>query len=240
MHKYNVEGIILKNINYKDADKIFTIYSREKGKFTAIASGVRKMTSKRKGVLDSLNHVQFSLNKSSNRPTYISEVVLINSFSTLKSDLEYSVKGYYVLELIHRFIEDEEANPKIFDFVIKTLRLLDEKRLNPEIALSYFELSLMKHLGYALRFNSCVSCNKLFDEDWSNFKINLGLGGLVCDSCQNGFNIPAKDAHFLNGIERGVLVKDASVTGETLHLLRSFVQNVLEDSFRTAKVFGKI
>lgn len=240
MRKINVEGIILKSINYKDADKIFTVYSREKGKFTAIASGVRKMTSKRKGVLDSLNHVQLSITDRSDRPTYISEVVLINAFPRLKSDLDYSTKGYYIIELIHRLIEDAEPNTQIFDFAIKSLLLLDGKKLDPEMTLSYFELSLMKHLGYALRFDACVSCDRPFTPTWEAFKINLGLGGLVCGSCANGFKVPADDAKFLNGIERGVLVKDALVTRETLTLLRSFVQNVLEDSFRTAKVFGSI
>lgn len=240
MRKFNTEAVILKSIKYRDSDKIFTLFSPDQGKFTAIGRGIRKISSKRSGTMDTLNHVQISITSQNNGPKYISEVVLVNSFPKLKDDLGYSVKGFYIVELLHRLIEDEAPNYELFETVIKTLKLLDSKRLNSDMALSYFEISLMRQLGYALRFGECVSCGKEFSDDWNYYRMNLGLGGLVCDDCRNGLLISPKDAQFLNSIEKGKVVKEAVVSKETLNLVRTFIRDILEDNFRTAKVFGSI
>lgn len=240
MRKFNTEALILKSLKYRDSDKIFTLFSPDQGKFTAIGRGIRKITSKRSGVLDTLNHVQISITSQTNGPKYISEVVLVNSFPQLKDDLDYSVKGFYIAELLHRLIEEASPSEELFEVAVKTLRLLDNRKLNSDMTLSYFEISLMRQLGYALRFGECVSCGREFSDNWTYYRMNLGLGGLVCDDCRNGLLIPSKDAYFLNGIEHGRVVKDANVSKETLNLVRTFIRDILEDNFRTAKVFGSI
>ena len=238
--KYNSECIVIKNINYQDADRIYTLYSREKGKISATAKGVRKISSRRNGVLDTLNYVNVSISESTNGFKYINEVVHKESFSALKDKLDYSKKGYYVLELIHRLIEDEEPNEEIFDLIVKTLKLLNEAKMPKEIVLSFFELRLLKLLGYALTFGSCVSCKREFSNEWKEYRINLALGGLICDRCRNGLLIPANDAIFLNSLEKGKLLKGATVSKETLNLIKVFIQGVLEDDFRTVRAFGPI
>jgi hypothetical protein len=47
-----VNGITLRTVNYKDSDRILTLFTLEKGKITANARGVRKANAKMKQVAE--------------------------------------------------------------------------------------------------------------------------------------------------------------------------------------------
>jgi recombinational DNA repair protein (RecF pathway) len=55
MKKYNTKAIVLKSVKYKDADKIFTLFTKEYGKISMEES--RKINSSRSGNLILLNYV---------------------------------------------------------------------------------------------------------------------------------------------------------------------------------------
>lgn len=238
MNRFTTECIVLKSINYKDADKIYTFYSKDKGKISVTVKGVRKISSKRKGTLDTCNHIRVGITEAQNSFNYLSEVVPLTSFNTLKSDLQLSIKGYYVLELCDRLVETEDPNPKIFELLLKTLRLLDGRILDPVVAVGYFELLLMKSLGYELRFDACVKCGKRFSQTWQEYRLNFAIGGLICDDCKNGMLIKSSDAMGLYLLEKGKISKDAHISAETLSLIKAFIQSVLDERFRTVRMFG--
>lgn len=238
MHRFTTECIVLKNINYKDADKIFTLYSKERGKITAVAKGIRKISSKRKGLVDTFNHIKVSITESSNSFDYLTEVVPVTTFNNLKASLDYSVLGYYVLELCDRLTESNDPNENIFDLLLKTLKLMESQFLDPKVVVCYFELSLVRNLGYAIRFDSCINCGKKFSLDWGSYRLNLALGGLVCNDCKNGLQIALQDAQFLHFLQKGKLVKDLKVSSETLSLIKVFIRSILEDNFKTSRAFG--
>lgn len=238
MRNFTTECIVLKNINYKEADKIFTLYSRDRGKITAVAKGIRKISSRRKGIIDTFNHIKVSITESSNSFDYLTEVVPVTTFNYLKANLEYSVLGYYILELCERLTENNDPNENIFELLLKTLRLLETQLLDPKIVVSYFEVSLVRSLGYELKFDSCVTCRKAFSLDWGTYRINLALGGLACDDCKNGLPISQQDAHFLHLLQKGKLGKDLTVSSDTLNLIKVFIRSILEDTFKTSKAFG--
>jgi len=66
MRSYKTEGIVLKRINYGEADRILTIYTKRHGKIRAIAKGVRKLTSRKAGSLELFNNVVLFLVKGKN------------------------------------------------------------------------------------------------------------------------------------------------------------------------------
>ncbi|MBI2593599.1 DNA repair protein RecO, partial [Candidatus Daviesbacteria bacterium] len=58
-----VEGIILKRTNFGEADRMLTVLTKNLGKITVIARGVRKITSRRAGNVELLNVVKLGLFK---------------------------------------------------------------------------------------------------------------------------------------------------------------------------------
>lgn len=240
MYRFTTECIVLKNTNYKDSDKIFTLLSKDKGKIVVVAKGVRKIASRRKGTLDTFNHIRVGITESRNSFDYLTEVVPITSFTELKNDLHSAVKGYYMLELCDRLLEPENSQTEVFELLLKVLRLLDKKALDASILVGYFELLLMKKLGYELRFDRCVSCTRSFSDDWEGFRVNFNLGGLICENCKNGLSIKPSDANAFYYLEKGKVSKETYISVETLSLLKLYVQSVLDDKLRTQRIFGTI
>lgn len=241
MPSFNTDCVILKNINYKDSDKIFTVYSKDRGKFIATAKGVRKVSSKRSGNLDSLNHVSLKLSEAGNGYLYVSEAMLKNSFPVIKDDLELSIKGYYVAELIDKFIHGDHENEEVFNLLLRALTLLDTRKISSDVAVNYFEINLMKYLGYAITFNKCASCEREFSGDWSNYMLNFGLGGLICGNCDaRGLIITKNDALYLNALDRGKILNGYGNYDVTNGLIKTYIRDTLEDNLKTTRVYGNV
>jgi len=76
---YKTEGIVLKSTEFKEADKIVTIYTKDYGKITAIAKGVRKIKSKFGSSLEILTHSVFLFYKGRNIDI-VSQTEILESF----------------------------------------------------------------------------------------------------------------------------------------------------------------
>lgn len=145
---FTTKAVVLKNFVYQDADRIYTFLSRDKGKISGIGKGVRKVSSKRSGNLDTLNLVEVHLNVHKSGQNYITEVKTINSFRAIKEDLELSKKAFYMAELVNKFLYQDENAESIFDLLVKSLKRLEKGNGEISLRINKFEIELMKTLGY--------------------------------------------------------------------------------------------
>ena len=141
----NTEGIILKRINYKDADKILTIYTKDAGKISAIAKGIRKINSKRKSHLELLNHVKMHLIKSGDM-YIVAQTEVISTNPNIRGNLEKTNLAYYITEIFEKIIVDEDQNDILFKFLQKTLKILNES--SDITFVNGFNLKLLKLTGF--------------------------------------------------------------------------------------------
>jgi len=148
MQGFTTEAVVLKNINYQDTDKIYTFLSRDKGKITGIAKGVRKITSRRGGSLDSLNLVQVHLNPHKSGQNYITEVKTIETYKKAKEKLPLSRQGFYIAELINKFLREDDNAQGVYDLVIDVLRRIENDGDGLSLEVNKFEIRLLKMLGY--------------------------------------------------------------------------------------------
>jgi DNA repair protein RecO (recombination protein O) len=238
MAYYSTEGIILKSINYKDSDKIFTVYTKNKGKITATAKGVRKVTSRRGGNLDTLNHISFQISDSGKDYKYITEAASLNTFAQIKKELKKAAQAYYVVELVHRLTEDEQDSSSIFDLILKTLKLFEKESADDRSVVNYFEVNLMKYLGYEISFHKCVSCGKPFSKSWNSCSVNFGLGGLICDACPHkGFSLSLDEASYLGKLSRGRLLKGSLDSSHVDDLLKMYIRGILDRDLKSISTF---
>ena len=125
------DAIVLKNINYKDNDKLYTLFTRQIGKITANAKGVRRISSKRAGSLDSISKVRVGVFEGQSGRKTITEVKSIKSFSKIKSSSERTSKAFYLAELVLKHTEDEYENSYLYDLFSRTLDLQCARDGNP-------------------------------------------------------------------------------------------------------------
>jgi DNA repair protein RecO (recombination protein O) len=237
--KYNTQAIVLKSTRFKDADKIFTLYTKDEGKVSAIARGVRKISSRRAGNLDTLNVIKVKIHESKNGFKNIEEVKTLQSFKDLKKDLETSKRAYFILELVHKTIEEGEKDEKIFDLIINTLKILSSQKYDPGIGVIYFEIHFMKELGYQLNLDKCVKCRKNISDSVSKkYGFNISKGGFSCGDCSgSGFPVSEDTVLWMGKIWRGDLtLKDKDLIKDIDNLLKRYIDSKLENRFKSLEI----
>lgn len=233
----NFEGLILRNINFKDSDKIYSIFVRGLGKISAKAKGVRKFSSKRLSLLDSLNLVKIGLVGEHELKT-ITEVSLLNSFKHIKSDFNKLKTSLYLLELVSSYLNESSEYDELFELLIKCLMRLEETSYSDSRIENYFEYQFLKISGYELNLFECSFCSSTITEG-RRFNFNYDKGGVVCEDCSSSYNFYSK-AHLqslmmLNNYK----VVDGMDFSEIDKVLKSYINQILPETPKTTKFFGK-
>src|SRR5665648_118634 len=177
---YKTEGIVLKSTEYEEADKIVTIYTKNYGKITAIAKGVRKTKSKFGSSLEILTLSIFLIHKGRNIDIVSQTEILESFFTTSKEVIKFAFAGNCV-ELINKLTEEREVNVGLFNLLKEVLHYLRETN-DPKLLNLSFKWQIMSILGYKPSLNYCCRCNKSI-EDQKEMYFNIKEGGLVCNHC---------------------------------------------------------
>lgn len=230
MAKYNVECVVLKSKNFKDADKILTFYSKEKGKFSAIAKGVRKITSRRAGSLDTLTHVKVGIHEGSSGIGIVTEAKALDSFKNVKKNLDIAKQAYYVAKLVDRFVEEDEENVELFRLLLTTLTGLNNVSVEKVLGIvNPFEVAFMHILGYELTLDRCVVCNTVFETTWPLYKFDFEKGGFVCKNCKAGVKISRELALVLNQVAKSGFFEEDVLSFKVDSLLKRYIREKLGD-----------
>jgi len=191
MRTYIANGIVLKRISLGEKDRILTIYTRERGKLSAVAKGARRPGSKLAGASEPFTYSKMQLATGKDLDV-LTQADIRESFPNVKNTVKSIAYAIYMLELVSSFIDERQPNPDLFDTLLSSMYVL-ESGTDPEITSRYFEINLLSILGYDPHFDACLRCGHKTDKDKVAF--SPSLGGVVCQDC--GF-VPT-DAIWISG-----------------------------------------
>jgi DNA repair protein RecO (recombination protein O) len=146
---YKTEAVVLKRINYSEADKIMTLFSKHYGKISCLAKGVRKLKSRKGGNLELFNQVTIFLAKGKNLDI-VTEVQAINTFSNFKKDLYKLALAFQASELVDRITREEQENYQVYNLLIDFLSELDQQNKTAKDMLLDFKIRLLENTGFGL------------------------------------------------------------------------------------------
>ncbi|SHI76320.1 DNA replication and repair protein RecO [Dethiosulfatibacter aminovorans DSM 17477] len=173
------EIIILKEVKYKDNDKILHCFSRKRGKIQIMAKNSRKTNSRNLSLTQTLSHISADLYRGKGMYS-LSDGEVLNSFYSLKNDYEGFVYSSYVLEILNHVLQENENYSKIFDMTVKLFTMLSESVENIEVLVAAYEIKLVSILGYKPWLDSCISCGS----EEGKYAFSIPEGGLVCGDCR--------------------------------------------------------
>ncbi|MCG8403370.1 MAG: DNA repair protein RecO [Firmicutes bacterium] len=179
MNLYRVRAVVLNSREMRDAHRVLTLYSRENGKIRAVAHGVNKPSSRKRGAVQPFSFSDFLLRRGRELDT-VNQCEGLEVFPALWGDLERMGYAAHATELVDGLTADGEPNGTVFDLLLHTLRRL-EKAVDAELVVRGLELRLVSVLGYRPRLDGCVNCGS--GETGSGTVFSAGDGGLVCKSC---------------------------------------------------------
>ena len=145
-HIYTTKGIVLSQRPVGEADRIYSILTRELGLVKAKAISVRKSASKLRGSIEpySISDVSFVRGKGEWRLTSAELIQKVRNERELAKPLT----------LLEKLVQGEEPHPELFDAIEREL-MKEEKNNEFEINLV---AKIMYHLGYVKE--SDLSLNK--------------------------------------------------------------------------------
>lgn len=148
MRNYSTKAIIIKRRNFREIDRLLTIFTEKHGKIQIKAQGVRKITSRRSPHVELLNLSLLTLYKGSKSslPLLI-EAQTIENFSLIKSDLTKVGFAYHICELIDGLCPENQENKRVFDLLQNSLCSLAKTDSIAE-TIHEFEVELLTILGF--------------------------------------------------------------------------------------------
>ncbi len=153
---------------YKETSLLVDFFTRDLGRITAVAKGVKRPKSILKPVLIPTTLLNIDISGARELKTLRkSEIVCYFSLS-----LNLQVNSIlYLNELLIKFIEKEDPHPLIFDKYTEVLKSLENLSLKQKVEaeLRSFELILLEELGYGIDLNLEASTGKKIKEDLTYF-----------------------------------------------------------------------
>jgi DNA repair protein RecO (recombination protein O) len=181
MPAYTTDAFVLRRMQYGETDNILALYSRDRGRFSAIAKGARKAVSRLSGATETLTRARFGL-ASGKSLEIITQVEVQDAYRGLRRDLNRLAHGLYLADLVDHSVEDHAPNPPLFDLLeIGLAQLLTADA--PEIVARWFELHLLRDLGYAPQIWTCAVCQAAVPGQFAlneMFGLSVQLGGALC------------------------------------------------------------
>ncbi len=181
MPAYTTVAVVLRRLHYGETDNILTLYSPDKGRFSAIAKGARKAISRLSGATEVLTCTRFGL-ATGKSLEIVTQVEVQESFAHLRQDLNRLAHGLYLADLVDHSVEDHAPNPVLYDLLLAALR--QTQTLDPpELAARWFEVQVLSDLGYAPNLAECAACQAPLPGDFARdevFALSASLGGALC------------------------------------------------------------
>jgi DNA repair protein RecO (recombination protein O) len=184
-------AIVLRTIDYGEADRVVTLLTREVGKLSALARGARKSV-KRFGAALGLFGVGEALlvDKPNVELAALERFDGARGFPALMSDVAKVAHGGYACEVVRELIPPRQPEPEIFELLVTFFAALEAAPARAE-TLRIFELRLLDALGLRPQLEACVACGT---EDLGSpgDVLDVRRGGVVCAHC-HGHGRPLVD-----------------------------------------------
>lgn len=160
----SLDGLCIRTIDYKDNDKLITLYCAEKGKITATAKGVKSAKAKLKFCASPFCFGKYQLAAKNGRFTVVGCDVY-DGFFSLTTDIESYYCGGCVLEVLDKTAAEGDFSGALFTSALRTLNELcyDCKEKGAREVLKRFLKEAVEALGFGEKEMSLAESSRYFN-----------------------------------------------------------------------------
>ncbi len=180
--RFTTEGLVIKEMNVGESDRLVTLFTRDYGIIKAFAAGAENIKSKKNAATMLLTYSNFAI-KQKNGTNRIYEATPIAQFFSLGSDIEVLTLSQYFCELAAAFGENGVPDNALLRLILNSLHFITKEKRFPPLIKAITEFRIATSMGYMPDLVACKGCGK-FEEDIMLF--NLSEGSLSCQECGDG------------------------------------------------------
>ncbi len=239
---YRTEAVVLRRVDVGEADRVLTLYTPQRGKFRAIAKGVRRPTSHLGGHLELFIRSRLLLAKGRDLD-YVTQAETVDPFIAFRDDPVLIWYPYYVAELLDRFSADNIENEVVYHLLLDTLGWIG-RATNLDLLMRYYEVQLLGLLGYRPELERCLICKNPLQPTEGN-AFSVAQGGMLCPACapsQRAAAISLPVFKVLRLLQRSRSYAEVNrvrvaetVGAEVKRVMSSYLQYIIEREPRSAQ-----
>lgn len=186
-----VTGIVIRETNVSEADKILTVLTNEKGKISIRARNIRRSKSVALAGARFLCYSDFVIGKG-NDIYFLRQCTPIETFYGISEDVVKLSLATYLGQITAETIPEGVVNTELISLLLNTFYVLSKKNLDLKKVKTVYEFRLMGEQGYMPSLLVCEKCGeKIFP-----MRFDVENGQIYCSCCE----------------KRGVLIDESALS----------------------------
>lgn len=142
------KALVLREVKYREADKLLTVLTDSDGKLTVKARGALRKSCKYGAAAQTLTYSEMTL--FGNRGKWsLNEASIIEQFLPLRADLEALSLGTYFAEVLEAVSDEDSPDPALLQLGLNSLFALCREKYPREHVKAAFELRVLCLAGFA-------------------------------------------------------------------------------------------
>jgi DNA repair protein RecO (recombination protein O) len=173
-----VRGLVIRNVDIRESDRLITIFTEERGVITALAQSARYLKSRKFAATLLFCYADFVLYKKGEY-YYVKEAELIESFFSVRNTIEGLALATYIVEVLNDVVV-AESERELLRLSLNSLYAIAEQKYSFEKIKAAFEIRAAAIIGFMPDVLSCSECG----EKLGDFIFEIMAGKLTCCNCR--------------------------------------------------------
>ena len=227
----SLNGIVIGYSDYRDNDRMLTLFTAEEGRVDCKARNCRKPTAPFLACAQPFVYGEYTIFFTQNRGT-LNSCEIKENFYSLREDPDRFLTASALARLCQSVIEPDMPNEQLFSLLYYTLSFLAYSDTDPRDLLCGFLIHFLDRIGYRPALTFCAKCRRDVRADSILF-FSPEAGGTVCAACVQGERRISKLA--LEAMRRMLLLSDEDLKKIRLTKeLRTELKQILTESIEEA------
>ena len=180
MNSFSASALVLRRAEWRDYDRMVTLFTPEYGRMDAVARGCRKPRSPLINASEPFTCGEYQILRVGDRNT-ISQCRITEDFFSLREDYDRLTHGAYWLRLLEEVVVEGEPYEALFHMTLRALTYLTHSNLPPALLTAMFEMQLWRMTGFSPNMEDCVVCRAPASQ--TALRFDARRGGCVCAVC---------------------------------------------------------
>lgn len=179
----SLDGLVVREIPYGEADKILHVLTAEYGKIPVYAKGVRSFKHRYRACAQLMSFNEFVLYRK-NDFYYLKEAAVVENFYSITQDIERFALAQYCMDVAADVCVEGEEEGAMLRLLLNTLYLISQGEKPLSQIKAIYELRTAQENGWMPAIFHCADCNAPLTQGF----FDLPGGVVYCEACQKRFN----------------------------------------------------
>ena len=208
MTDFRVNGLVIKETEVGEYDKLLTVLTEKYGKLFVMGKGAKSVRSRHMAATQLFSYSSFNLRKRGNY-YYITDSDLIENYYDIRNDMLKVALATFICDVVSHVAREEFEETSLLKLTLNTLFAIAKNVKNMEHIRACFELRIALECGFMPDVTMCSECD---NQHPSVSYLDIMNGVITCEKCRQKQSLAiVKDAFYEAGVPKPIAIIPISV-----------------------------